>query len=264
MHGWEVYCHVNGNGYKVDSEKVLLLVYGMEPPAGAASSDEESLQSTESEQPPVDSTPENENQVSSDAGQLSQEQSPAESADSIPANPDDIPSSEPDKYITVSSASAVLRKLDAMGNIIEMEPVSSLEFLNTGSFIVTSDEAIKSWTVNGIRFEPADPVHEFKVLNVKEDMSVNILVERSSASPVVLDTDHTCKVVCKGCTFTYLSAGYRSATEGEVPSGAPIRIVADTSGNAAKGYMINGQEAVNQGITAFVYTVTEDIEVIIP
>ena len=33
MHGWTVYAHLNGNGYKVNSERVQLLVYGMEPPA---------------------------------------------------------------------------------------------------------------------------------------------------------------------------------------------------------------------------------------
>ena len=32
MHGWSVYCHINGNGYKVDSDMVTLYVYGMEIP----------------------------------------------------------------------------------------------------------------------------------------------------------------------------------------------------------------------------------------
>ena len=31
MHGWLVYCHINGNGYKQDSDQVVLNVYGMEP-----------------------------------------------------------------------------------------------------------------------------------------------------------------------------------------------------------------------------------------
>ena len=33
MHGWSVYCHVNGNGYKLDSQMATLSIYGMEAPA---------------------------------------------------------------------------------------------------------------------------------------------------------------------------------------------------------------------------------------
>ena len=46
MHGWTVYCHINGNGYKIDSDKVQLLVYGLEPPAqGAVETDNTEVES---------------------------------------------------------------------------------------------------------------------------------------------------------------------------------------------------------------------------
>lgn len=263
MHGWQVYCHINGNGYKVDSETVLLLVYGMEPPAGSAESSQE-------EQPAAEQA----SAEPSSSEQQTTEQAPAEQSSpvTVPASaentenvdPDSVAVEQENKTITVTSGSDVLRKLDAVGNVVEMDPVSSLEFLNVGSFIISSEEPIKSWTLNGIRFEPAEPVKEFKVLNVTEDVSVNIDIARSSTISVELDTDHMCRVSCKGCTFTFLSSGIRSASEGEVPSGAPIRVVADSTDDAAKGYRINGQDPQYQGKTSFLFTVTEDVEIILP
>ena len=35
MHGWSLYCHIVGNGYKVDSDTVMILIKGKEPPANA-------------------------------------------------------------------------------------------------------------------------------------------------------------------------------------------------------------------------------------
>ena len=255
MHGWEVYCHINGNGYKVDSERVLLLVYGMEPPAGTASAD-----TTDQEQPAAEQAPAEQPA----AEQPPVEQTQAETETAEPVDPDTVAVEPEDRTITVSSGSSVLRRLDAFGNVIESDPVSSLEFQNTGSLIVSSEEPIKSWTVNGIRFEPEEPLKEFKMLNVSENISVNIDVVRSSTITNELDYDHMCKVTCKGCTFTFLSSGIRSATEGEVPAGAQIRILADSPDNVSKGYSFNGQEPQNQNKTSFVYTVTADVEIVLP
>lgn len=255
MHGWEVYCHINGNGYKVDSERVLLLVYGMEPPAGTASAD-----TTDQEQPAAEQAPAEQPA----AEQPPVEQTQAETETTEPVDPDTVAVEPEDRTITVSSGSSVLRRLDAFGNVIESDPVSSLEFQNTGSLIVSSEEPIKSWTVNGIRFEPEEPLKEFKMLNVSENISVNIDVVRSSTITNEFDYDHMCKVICKGCTFTFLSSGIRSATEGEVPAGAQIRILADSPDNVSKGYSFNGQEPQNQNKTSFVYTVTADVEIVVP
>ena len=71
-----------------------------------------------------------------------------------------------------------------------------------------------------------------------------------------------CKVVCKGCTFTYLGAGIRSATQGEVPAGAPINVFADSSDLAKGGYSINGGEPENEGKAGFQFIVNEDVEIV--
>ena len=40
MHGWLVYCHITGDGYKVDSEYATLYVYGLEKPEEETAPDE--------------------------------------------------------------------------------------------------------------------------------------------------------------------------------------------------------------------------------
>ena len=247
MHGWSVYCHVNGNGYKVDSDTVMLLVYGLEPPAGA----------------PADTAP-------------AENTAPApETADTANGQPADDNSRTPDdgsdeampelelKTITVSASSKVLLKLDSVGNVVEGDPVSKLTFDNTGSFLVRSENPIKSWTVNGIRFEPASPVNEFKVMNITEDVALDFKIVRQTAASAEVDASHMCKVSCTGCTFTYHSGGLRSVTEGEVPAGAPIKVIADSSALAANGYSINGGEKEYAGKASFQLTVTEDTTIVV-
>jgi len=266
MHGWQVYCHINGNGYKMDSDRVLLLVYGKESPADSSSAPEEPAQVPETAAADqVPESPASTEQVPDSPEQApdSPEQTPPDTSNTVITGDIDPDAAPPvDRTITVTASDAILRKLDGAGNLIEMDPVSSLEFLNTGSFIVTSDEPVKSWSVNGIRFEPAEPVREFKVMNVKDDITLNVIVSRSSAETMQLDNNRMCKVTCKGCTFTFLGAGIRSATEGEVPAGAPIRVV--VSGSAANGYQINGSEPQYQGKTSFSFTVNEDVEIVVP
>ena len=166
------------------------------------------------------------------------------------------------RTITVTSPSKVLLKLDSKGNATDAAPVSSLEFTNAGSFAVRSDDPIKSWTVNGIRFEPAQPVNEFKVTNVTESIVLDIKTVRTSTAEAELDESKICKVTCKGCTFTYLSKGLRSVTEGEVPSGARIKVIADNSDLASGGYSVNGGEPESVGKASLQLTVTEDVTIV--
>ena len=61
MHGWSVYCHVNGNGYKVDSDAVPLYVYGMEIPgsdSAAAPDDSGEAKPEEPASAPAETNPE--------------------------------------------------------------------------------------------------------------------------------------------------------------------------------------------------------------
>ena len=301
MHGWTVYCHINGNAYKVDSDRVMLLVYGLEPPAdpSAAENPEPAPEEPAPETPETPSEPEQPDQPDEPAPETpetpetpsepEQPEQPDEPAPETPETPDTP--AEPEKpqepeqpqepeepenpdaieyaggelannTIVITSSSNILRMLDAAGNLTEGEPSSRLEFLNTGSFLVVSDELIKSWTINGVNYEPSEPVKEFKVLDVTSDMSVEVKLSRTTAANAKVDENRMCKVKCTGCTFTYLSAGLRGATEGEVPSGAPVRIMADSPALAANGYSFNGAAPENQGLTSFQFIVNEDVEII--
>lgn len=256
MHGWSVYCHVNGNGYKVDSDTVMLLVYGLEPPADSAVPAAVPADTpSESTAPAPEAAPETGNTAG------------AQPADDNSQTPDDgsdeaMPELEL-KTITVSASSKVLLKLDSVGNVVEGDPVSKLTFDNTGSFLVRSENPIKSWTVNGIRFEPASPVNEFKVMNITEDVALDFKIVRQTAASAEVDASHMCKVSCTGCTFTYHSGGLRSVTEGEVPAGAPIKVIADSSALAADGYSINGGDKEYAGKASFQLTITEDTTIVV-
>jgi len=260
MHGWSVYCHVNGNGYKIDSDTVTLYVYGMEVPdsaSSAAPANSSESKPEESTSAPAEATPagtESVESASPEAGDQSEGGDQGEGADSDMA--------AANRTIKVSASSKVLLKLDSKGNISEAAPVSSLEFTNSGSFAVRSEDPIKSWTVNGIRFEPVQPVNEFKVTNVTESIVLDVKIARGTAAEAVVDESRTCKVICKGCTFTYLSKGLRSVTEGEVPYGAPIRVIADNSDLAAGGYSINGGEPESVGKASLQLTVTDDVTIV--
>ena len=249
MHGWVVYCHLNGNGYKLDSDKVMLLVYGKEPPA---------------EMPEImASSGKDKEKESGEEGKSGEEGTPGDESENGSGEPAE-PAEEPEpKVITVSCNTKALRKLDKSGIAEEGDPVSSLDFgdATSGSFIVTSEEAIKSYTINGVQVEPAEPVNEFRVLNITDSVTLRLKINRVTAASAQVDESHMCKVTCTGCTFSYLRGGIRAAIEGEVPAGAPISIVADSAELAAVGYSVNGAEPINQGMASFRLTVTDDVEI---
>ena len=270
MHGWSVYCHVNGNGYKVDSDTVTLYVYGMEIPgsdSAAAPADSGEAKPEEPAPAPAETNPEpapadtsSGESASPAAGEQADGTDQGEGGDQGEgADSDEVAAN---RTITVTSSSKVLIRLDNKGKIADETPVSSLEFTNAGSFIVRSEEPIKSWTVNGIRFEPAQSVNEFKVTNVTESISLDIKFDRAGAAEAEVDESRICTVSCKGCTFTYLSKGLRSVTEGEVPYGASIRVIADNSDLANGGYSINGGEPESVGKASLQLTVTDDVTIV--
>lgn len=240
MHGWTVYAHVNGNGYKVDSDRVQLLIAGMDVPAGEPAAAAQ----------PAEAAP-------ADAG----EKASAEPAAASPAaeQPAKEQKSGPFK---VTASSKVLKKLDDTGKVIDDSLVSSLEFSGRGDVLVTSENPISSWTLNGIRIRPDQPVKEFMLTNITSDLEIDVKVERVSAASLAEDASRMCKVTCKGCTFTYVRGRMISVTEGEVPAGAQINISAASSDLAAKGYRINGGEAENAGKPGFQLVVNGDTEIV--
>ena len=238
MHGWLVYCHINGNGYKIDSDQVMLLVYGMEAP--------------ENTDPVPAKKDDTESGKTADAGNEGSESGEDE----------EDGGDEKVDTVTVSASAKVLYKLDSSGNKTDEKPVSKLEFTGTSSILVASDEPIVSWTVNGVRIQPAEPVTEFRLINVSSNVSMDIKINKATAADAQVDESTMCHVVCDGCTFTYLPYKLMSVTEGDVPSGAPIRISANTGDGADAGYSINGGEPEGQGSASYQFVVTEDVKIV--
>jgi hypothetical protein len=186
-------------------------------------------------------------------------------------NPEDDPDFDPNdepqmevehKPVSITCSDAVLYKIDSFGNPVGDSPISSLTFSNSGSFMVKADEPIKTWTVNGFRFEPAEPVEFFKVYNVSDNITLNVSVVKKTAATAEVDESKMCKVTCTGCTFSYMP-GLVSVTSGEVPSGAYITVIGD-SANLASGYSVNGGEPDHQNLASFRLTITEDTQIVMP
>ena len=332
MHGWKVYVHVNGNGYKIDSEQATLLIAGMDNPEASPS---EKTADAPAKEPAKDASAKTPALISVEF--LKQSANLKENVEIVAVtSPDvvkltmftdnkavkswtdgytddgntrtwkatyafsgagdrtldfvaydagDTPSDaksasikitkaaessaeetaavdEGPKTFTVKATSKILRQLDDTGNVTDDAPVSSLEITGIGYVLVTSEEPIISWTLNGIRVQPAEPVNEFRVLNVTSDLSIDVKTARTSAADAVVDETRMCKVTCTGCTFSYSRGGLRSVTEGEVPAGAPINIIADSSDLAKNGYSVNGGDPENKGKASFKLTVSEDVNIV--
>ena len=165
-----------------------------------------------------------------------------------------------DQYL--AQEEEVVYKLDASGNKTDESPVSKLEFTGSSDILVASEEPIISWTINGVRIQPTEPVTEFKLVSVSSNVSMDIKIKQASAADAQVDESNMCHVVCEGCTFTYLPYKLMSVTEGDVPAGAPIRISANTSEGADAGYTINGGEPEGEGSANYQFTVTEDVKIV--
>ena len=236
MHGWTVYAHVNGNGYKIDSDKVMILISGMEPPV--------TPEPDEAQPSPAD------NKGGSGDADIPDDGNSDDDGDSD----DDADSDTPQPFTVTANARVLYSEEDPD------TARSRLEFTGSGSFFVSSEDPIVSWAVNGILFEPAEPLNKFKVSNVTSAVSLDIRVRR--ASEPVLNEDHLCRISCTGCTFSYIQGGLMSVTEGEVPEGARISVIANSSDLAAGGYVINGNEAQGTGKSSIQLTVTDNTEIV--
>lgn len=156
MVGWKVYAHLKGKGVEIDTEPVSILAVGTK----AKSSKKDSKKKTE------DTKTEAKAEEKADTKAETKAETQAEAAAAT--------EEQADRHITVTCSDKVLRALNDLDQVVGDEPVSKLEFINLGSFVVTSDKPIRNWTLNGIINEPTEPVHEFRVTNVTEDLTVII------------------------------------------------------------------------------------------
>lgn len=232
LHGWTVYCHLYSNAYKMNTDPVAVAVYGLDPP--------------EQPEKPESSEDEDDDGDDKDTSEGDEEEEPAESRD-----------------FTVSANGKFLFRTDSMGNPEGNEGASSLTFTDSGNVAVRSEEAFKSWTVNGIRFEPDDEMTGFRMFNLSSDTSVSLKFAAKTTASATVDESLMLNVTCKGCSFTYLPKQLIRVKEGKVPSGAVIYVFADSSEAAVNGYAINGSEAQNPGASSMQVTVTEDTEIVV-
>ena len=244
LHGWTVYCHLYSNAYKMDTDPVAVAVYGLdepEQPVKAASDESEGQAETKDEK-------------SEETAASKEKKSDDENGDEEEAAPEPV-------EFTVTANGKYLFRTDSLGNPEGDEGASSLTFTGSGNVAVKSEDAFRSWTVNGVRFEPEEEISSFRLFNLSSDTSISVKVATKTAASAKVDESVSLHVTCTGCTFTYLPKGLKKATEGEVPSGAVIFVVADSSEAASKGYSINGGEARNPGASSIQVTVTEDTQI---
>ena len=255
LHGWTVYCHLYSNAYKMDTDPVAVAVYGLEEPAQP-----EKAASGENEVQPEEAASEaaegqavaNDEKAAADEEKKSDD----ENGDEEEAAPEPV-------EFNVTANGKYLFKTDSLGNPEGDEGASSLTFTGSGNVAVKSDDEFRSWTINGVRFEPEEPISSFRLFNLSSDTSISLKVATKTAASAKVDESISLHVSCKGCTFTYLPKGLKKATDGEVPSGAVIFVIADNSEAAANGYIVHGGEARNPGASSIQVTITEDTQIIV-
>ena len=245
LNGWSIYCHLYSNAYKLDTDPVVITLPGMEPPAESEGEGKDSEGGEEAKSGKTEETAEK--KASDEEGGEDEE---------------DEGATEEPKEFTVSASGNILYKADSMGNP-DGDAVSSLTFTGSGNVVVKSEDPFKSWTVNGVRFEPEEEISSFKMLNLSSDTSISLKVAAKTAASAKVDESNMLTVTCKGCTFTYLRGGLKKVASGKVPSGAVIYVFADSYDAAANGYVVNGGEAQSQGAASMQVTVTEDTEIVV-
>jgi len=245
LNGWSIYCHLYSNAYKMDTDPVVITLPGMEPPADSEGEGKDSEGGEEAKSGKTEETAEK--KASDEEGGEDEE---------------DEGATEEPKEFTVSASGNILYKADSMGNP-DGDAVSSLTFTGSGNVVVKSEDPFKTWTVNGVRFEPEEEISSFKMLNLSSDTSISLKVAAKTAASAKVDESNMLTVTCKGCTFTYLRGGLKKVASGKVPSGAVIYVFADSFDAAANGYVVNGGEAQSLGAASMQVTVTEDTEIVV-
>ena len=247
MDGWQVYCHLTGNGYQVDSDRLTITFESEAEPTAAPAPAEEpapAVQEPAAEpaaEPVVEAAP--------------AEAAPAESVSEPVAEEEVIPEPE---TITITGENVTLYPLDSFGRPDEDGAASSLTFTEFGSVEARADGDVEYWIVNGIRVIPDENVTSVRMQNITSDMIISAVAP--DPDEAILNDNDRVQVVCVGCRFTYMADNLVSVTSGNVPRGADIIVMADSTA-AAGGYSINGGEFIREGKISFRLTVSEDTEI---
>ena len=255
MDGWQVYCHLTGNGYQVDSDRLTFGSEGGAEPAAPAPSE------APAEVVPAGQEPASAPDVPDEGDASAPESDPdlPEETESEPVLTGDEDEVNPEpETITVTGENVTLYPLDSLGNPDEDAGAASLSFTDFGSVEARADGDVEYWIVNGIRVIPNENVTSVRLQNITSDIIISAVLP--APEEAVLDDGDRVQVTCVGCRFTYMADNLVSVTSGSVPRGADIIVMAEAKA-AAGGYSVNGGEYVREGKVSFRLTVTENTEI---
>ena len=186
------------------------------------------------------------------------------------ATPEPTPTPTPEPTeVVITARNVLLYRLDDSGNPIG-EGVNQLIFdLSGGSFkaAVKEGDQVLYWQFDGNHVESDVPATSYTFLNVKKSMSISakVISAAQAARAANLDYNNMVRVTCEGCYFSFSLDGIVRQTEGEVPSGAEITVIAGAAGTAAGrknsisgGYSVNGGAYDHVNKATFKLVVTED------
>lgn len=246
MHGWQLYCHIGKKGSGVNSDTVMILIKGLEPPVLPTPA-------------PV---------TASSASSAEQSSSTGTGTAAVGAATVTV-TREP---IVIKGSKVDLYELDAKGNQVGTTPKHELTFDgNTANFRVEAPEGttetIQYFSIGGIRFTPDTTVNSLTVrgwdrsatvrvkLNTPEGQEDDLIRARPEATQEPVDESSLVTVSCTNCRFT--GGGNTFAESGKVPVGTTITVFS-RGGLLKKGYSINGEKAVYKNEASFQMVVDGD------
>ena len=273
MHGWTLYCQAKASGYTVKSDTVMILIAGKEAPSSSAAQSTEPDEGGETATTPDeggsdeggDSGKKTESAATEKAGDTGNETvDGGDGGDGDGGDEDD--EDAPPPTITITAKNALLYKTDRKGNIQDSEGQAFLTFEGSGNFAVKAEEATAVWTINGVKYQPSEPVTGFVLIDVRQDMTISAQKQKKAAVATPnpadnLDYTNQVHIECSGCTFTFMASNLIKQTSGDVPAGAEITIIPEKGKKLTGGYIINGASPVGQGFASYKLTVTEDTEI---
>ncbi len=277
MHGWTMHAHIGRKTGGVDTDEVMILIAGLEPPEdvpAAAPKDEEDTKET------ADTKNEDSKDTKDTAkntGKNSGKNSGSKGSDEPAVTPEPqivyvTPEPPGPIVITANGKATELYLMDSKGQVVG-DAVSELTFEagKPANFYVKMAEGTEGTlayvTVGNTRLIPEGEVTGMSVRGWETSATVKIKVNKGDEEPMAtrvpvveedVDESQLVTVTCTNCRFTGWHNTY--ATTGKVPVGSTIMVFAD-SGLIRKGYTINGQDKQFKNQASFEFVVEEDTEI---
>ena len=252
MHGWQLYCHIGKKNSGVDTDTVMILISGLEPPANT----------------PVPASA-LKAESSASASTISTTKAEVTPTPTVTATPEPI---------VIKGSKVDLYEMDSKGEVISVVPQHELTFENGQSAnfqirIPQSDtETLQYISIGKVRLVPeGGDITSLSVRGWPESASVRVkmgspddngddlIQARPSATPEPVDESSLVTVTCVNCRFTGWNNSF--AESGKVPVGSTITVIAN-GGFIKKGYSINGEKATHKTEASFDMIVEGDTSIV--